>query len=56
MKRRTFLQSCAGGVLVFVADPKLKAQGAGGAGALEQAFLNPPSSAYAKTRWHWMNG
>ncbi len=55
MKRRTFLQSCAGGSLALVSRPALEAQSAGGA-ELEKAFRNPPSSAYAKTWWHWMNG
>ena len=55
MRRRTFLQSCAGGMLVLASNPKLKAQSPGGA-ELERAFRNPPESAYAKTWWHWMNG
>ncbi|MBZ5619070.1 MAG: glycosyl hydrolase family 43 [Acidobacteriia bacterium] len=54
MKRRTFLQGCAGGTLVLASNPSLEAQGAGG--TLEEAFRNPPSTAYAKTWWHWMNG
>ena len=51
MKRRTFLQGCAGGTLVLASNPSLEAQGAGG--TLEEAFRNPPSAAYAKTWWHF---
>ena len=57
MKRRTFMQSCAAGALTLAVDSPLSAQaGNPGAGTLEEAFRNPPSTAFARTWWHWMNG
>src|SRR3974390_2662888 len=55
MKRRQFITICGGGALALAANPGLKAQPAAEV-SLEDAFLNPPSTAYAKTWWHWMNG
>ena len=52
MRRRTFIQSCAGGALALMSNEDLAAQAAGGA-ALEPIFHNPPASASAKTWWHW---
>ena len=55
MKRRQFITICGGGALALAANPSLEAQPTSGV-PLEDAFLNPPSTAYAKTWWHWMNG
>jgi hypothetical protein len=55
VKRRQFLQTCAAGALALGADAELSAQSAS-ATALEDAFRNPPSTALARTWWHWMNG
>ncbi|HMD70136.1 MAG TPA: glycosyl hydrolase [Bryobacteraceae bacterium] len=55
MKRRRFLQTCAGGALALGADAELSAQSTSAA-SLEDAFRNPPSTALARTWWHWMNG
>jgi hypothetical protein len=55
MKRRQFITICGGGALALASNPGLKAQPAAEV-SLEDAFLNPPSTAYAKTWWHWMNG
>jgi len=54
MKRRTFIQGCAAGTVTLL----IGTEGCGRAAAttLEEAFLSPPSSAYAKNWWHWMNG
>ena len=54
MKRRTFMKSCAAGAATLVAERPQLAQAA--ETTLEEAFRNPPSSAFAKTWWHWMNG
>ena len=55
MKRRQFLQTCAAGALALGADAELSAQSPSAA-SLEDAFRNPPSTALARTWWHWMNG
>ncbi len=55
MKRRQFLQTCAAGALALGADAELSAQSTSAA-TLEDAFRNPPSTALARTWWHWMNG
>ncbi len=55
MKRREFLQTCAAGALALGADADVSAQSLGAA-SLEDAFRNPPSTALARTWWHWMNG
>src|ERR1035438_2070090 len=55
MKRRTFMESCAGGALTLIADRPLWSQAADSA-ALAAAFRQPPVSAQPKTWWHWMNG
>jgi hypothetical protein len=54
MKRRTFIQSCAAGAVILVAEKPQLTHAA--ETTLEEAFRNPPSSAFAKTWWHWMNG
>ena len=54
MKRRTFMETCAAGAVTLVAERPQLAQAA--ETTLEEAFRNPPSSAFAKTWWHWMNG
>ncbi len=54
MKRRTFLQSCAAGTVTLFIGTEGCSRSA--PIDLETAFLNPPSSAFAKTWWHWMNG
>lgn len=55
MKRRKFLQTCAAGALTLGVDARLPAQSTPAA-TLEDAFRNPPSTALARTWWHWMNG
>jgi hypothetical protein len=55
MKRRTFIKICGGGTLALMADLPQGAAAAEAAG-LDEAFRNPPSSAQARTWWHWMNG
>jgi len=55
VKRRQFLQTCAAGALALGADAELSAQSTSAA-TLEDAFRNPPSTALARTWWHWMNG
>ena len=55
MKRRQFIQTCAAGALALGADSDISAQPLSAA-ALEDAFRNPPSTALARTWWHWMNG
>jgi hypothetical protein len=52
MKRRTFIQSCAGGALALISRNNLLAQAADGI-TLERVFRNPPVSASAKSWWHW---
>jgi hypothetical protein len=54
VKRRQFLQTCAAGALTLGVDADLSAQSA--SDPLEDAFRNPPSTALARTWWHWMNG
>lgn len=54
LKRRTFLQVAAGGVILAGEWPKI-ALGANES-TLQEAFIHPPASARAKTWWHWMNG
>lgn len=58
MRRRTFLENCAAGALSLGLDWRVVAaatESVDGA-ALEEAFRNPPESAWARTWWHWMNG
>jgi hypothetical protein len=49
------LQTCAAGALTLGIDAELSAQSTSAA-TLEEAFRNPPSTALARTWWHWMNG
>ncbi|MGA3326266.1 MAG: glycosyl hydrolase [Terriglobia bacterium] len=55
MKRRTFIQSCAGGALTLLGDWRPGPQ-AVEAADMEQAFRNPPVSAGPHNYWPWMNG
>src|SRR5512137_1432562 len=55
MKRRQFITICGGGALALATKYDLEAQPTA-RNPLEDAFLNPPPTAYAKTWWHWMNG
>ena len=55
MKRRQFIGTCAAGALALGADADISAQSPSAA-SLGDAFRNPPSTALARTWWHWMNG
>jgi len=55
VKRREFLQTCAAGAVAAGIHGEIEAQRVG-SNAIEQAFRNPPTTAYARTWWHWMNG
>ena len=57
LDRRRFIVVCGGGALALASKYDLAAQHSNAnGGAFEDDFLNPPSTAYAKTWWHWMNG
>jgi len=56
MKRRTFIQGFAAGAVTLIGFKPRVNFGAETAGTLETAFRQPPSGAYSKTWWHWMNG
>ncbi|MGC9197848.1 MAG: glycosyl hydrolase [Acidobacteriaceae bacterium] len=54
MKRRTFLQVTAGGIMLAHDWPKAVLYAS--ESSLPESFLHPPASTRAKTWWHWMNG
>jgi hypothetical protein len=58
MKRRSFLKSSAAAGLVTLITPSgiLQAFTKRPVADIEADFMNPPTSAFAQTWWHWMNG